>query len=139
MCVLSLVQLDVTVNLEAFFETGSADFSDFNSSSLSYTFEAGSVAGHTVCSSVGVTMDGIVENREDFTVVLSVTAQDVPVNITGGRAMVFIEDSTMDSEFITIISSSHICCCTFNKVGLEFTLVTACLKRGALNIMTILK
>ena len=66
---------------------------------LIYTFASGSEPGSTVCNSIGISVDGVVENTEQFTVFLQGNPEDNAINITNGDAVVFINDSSLDCMF----------------------------------------
>ena len=97
-CVESLLQLNITISLDLTLEPGSASTSDFNSTSLTYTFPSGSPEGAVECEGVGITMDDIVEDTEEFSVFLAVDRQDILTNVTQGTAVVVISDSLVNSK-----------------------------------------
>ena len=88
--------------------TGSASVEDFNTTSLMYTFSAGSPAGDVLNNSVEVFMDGVVEGTEEFAVVLEVLSKGFAVNISTLVAVVSIEDSPSDSK-LSYVTSSVVC------------------------------
>ena len=65
---------------------------------LTYTFPSGSPEGAVECEGVGITMDDIVEDTEEFSVFLAVDRQDILTNVTQGTAVVVISDSLVNSK-----------------------------------------
>ena len=87
---------DISVDLDVMMDT--ADSRDFESSRLVYTFVSGSLAGSTVCNAVGISRDGVVEDRERFVVEIQPIPEDSAVDITRNKAEIFIKDSPLDCK-----------------------------------------
>lgn len=103
LCVQSMDQLEETIILEVIFSSLSANPSDFDNSSLVYEFEAGFVPGNTVCRTVGIIMDGIVEDSESFSAILMANPEMSFVRITQDRAEIIINDSPGDRKLVFTI------------------------------------
>ena len=97
---LSLGELDRDINLDLTFETDLSNSSDFNVTSLIYTFESGSGFGAEECNVIGVIEDGVVEDVETFVVTLQGNPPQNDVNVTTNTAEIVIEDSPLDCECI---------------------------------------
>lgn len=99
-------QLRRDIDLElAVIDSGMADLSDFNSTTLSYTFLSGSSSGDRVCEAIDIIRDGIVESSEDFSVELTASPPFADVSITRANATIRIMDSPLDSELVLITLS----------------------------------
>ena len=84
--------------LLAVVNSGLASLSDFNSSTLSYMFAPGSSPGDEVCEHVSIYVDGVVEDEEDFSVMLLANPEEEDIHVVEGNATVFINDSLTDSK-----------------------------------------
>ena len=103
----SMIQLGLDITLELTPSAdGTAELSDFDSSTLAYTFFTGSGNGDLVCNTVGITRDGTVENTEDFSVLLALNPPNKHVRIEISSATISITDS--DSEFVSM--KMHVAC-----------------------------
>lgn len=90
--------LDRNISLElALSASGTAGPSDFDNSTLTYTFPSGSASASLVCNAIVITTDGIVEDNEDFAFELVATPEFEDVVITNGSGVIMIEDSPLDS------------------------------------------
>lgn len=94
-CVELTGELRRVVVLDLILSNDTADTSDFNSSSLVYTFGAGSRSGDTECNMVVITGDNIVEETEQFSVELHGNPDDHAVIINRSTALILIEDSSI--------------------------------------------
>lgn len=95
------------VTIEAVALNNSASPADYNNTvSVTYTFGAGvGVAERTLCASIPLNRDGIVENEEVFLVSLMEFPEEEDVVITASQAQVFIADSPSDSKESDLIHS----------------------------------
>lgn len=99
---ISNVTLDRDITLELFpTVNGTADLNDFNSSALMYTFMPGSVAGTFLCKDIGIARDGIVEDIEDFSVLLRSSPEVSDVNIQQAIKVISILNFPLDSKSFT--------------------------------------
>ena len=91
--------LDREVSLQlAVIDSGLASLSDFNSSTLSYTFAPESSPGDEVCAHISIYVDGIVEQEEDFSVMLLDNPGEEDIHVVQENATILMNDSQTDSK-----------------------------------------
>ncbi len=99
MCTVLQGNLEREVFIDLVLVIDTADTSDFNSTSLMFTFDSGSVSGSIECNSVGISADDVVENVERFVAELRRNPEDDDaINITRSEAEIFINDSPSDCK-----------------------------------------
>ena len=85
------VDLGRNITLElAVFADRTADLNDINATTLTYTFSSGSRSGDVLCNTIGITIDGVVENREEFSVELTANPPSEDIVITQPSAILSI-------------------------------------------------
>lgn len=94
-------QLDrvITLQLQPL-ANGKAGVSDFNDSTLLYTFSIGARSGDFECGTISIANDIVVEDTEDFVVELHDPLDISDVEITSSSAKVFIFDSSFESTYV---------------------------------------
>ena len=95
----SMGELDRDIDLELTFDNDNISSSDFNVTTVIYTFQSGSRFGDDVCNVLGVIEDGVVEDTESFVVTLQEITPEDDVSVTTNTAEIMVEDSPQDSEF----------------------------------------
>ena len=95
-CVELTGQLNRPIVLELVPSSDTADTSDFNSSSLFYTFD--SMSENMTCMAVEITQDSIVEVTERFELDLQANPKDDAVLIRQNSAEILIDDSSVDCK-----------------------------------------
>ena len=80
---------DITLEL-AVFADRTADLNDINTTTLTYAFSSGSRSGDVLCNTIGITIDGVVENREEFSVELTANPPSEDIVITQPSAILSI-------------------------------------------------
>lgn len=101
-CIVLTGELDRDISIQlTLLDGGSADFSDFNTSVLTYTytFVSGSISGNLECNTVGISRDGLVEDREDISFELRATPEADDVLIIEGSRIISIKDSPRDGMY----------------------------------------
>ena len=88
---------DITLEL-AVFADRTADLNDINATTLTYEFSSGSRSGDVLCNTIGITIDGVVENREEFSVELIANHPSEDIVITQPSAVLSIDDSPFDCK-----------------------------------------
>ena len=87
------VDLGRDISLElAVFADRTADLNDINATTLTYAFSSGSRSGDVLCNTIGITIDGVVENREEFSVELTANPPSEDIVITQPSAILSISD-----------------------------------------------
>ena len=113
---ISSVLLDRNIALELLPTVdGTAGLSDFDSSTLMYTFLPGSVAGTFLCEDIEIARDGIVEDSENFSTFLKSNHEVSDVTILQAKATISIGDSPLDSKSSGALLS-YIVCSLINTV-----------------------
>ena len=93
------VALDRDITLElAVFADRTADLNDINATTLTYAFSSGSRSGDVLCNTIGITIDGVVENREEFSVELTANPPFKDIVITQPNAVLSINDSSFECK-----------------------------------------
>lgn len=85
---------DITLEL-AVIADRTADLNDINATTLTYAFSSGS---RSECNTIGITIDGIAENREEFSIELTATPPSEDIVIAQPNAVISINDS--DRKFL---------------------------------------
>lgn len=96
------VELDRDIMLKlAIVADGTAGLNDINTTTLTYTFSSGSRSGDVLCNTIGITIDGIVESREEFSIELIANPPSEDIVITQPNAVVSIADSPFDRKLLS--------------------------------------
>ena len=91
------VELGRDIILElAILTDGTADSNDIDSTTLTYAFSSGSRSGDVLCNRIGITVDGIVENTEEFSIELTANPSSEDVLITQSSSIISIDNSPSD-------------------------------------------
>ena len=102
------VELNRDIILElAIFADRTADLSDINTTTLTYAFSSGSQSGDVLCNTIGITIDGIVENIEEFSIKLTANPPSEDVLITQPIDIISITDAHNSKLHYRLLLTNH--------------------------------